>query len=526
MAHTPTTSTAVTPGLRQIILRKPATHRPEPIPPEYLFLEHPGPQERYKVHFRHPGYPDRHNILLGLWAWDHEDGGIHYGLAHNACAIIANNRFDGYFSLSSNANAARITVAWDDVLPANTDYYFHVPGPLGEGGGGNDDDDDDDVVNYNAGVYVWPAVSCFQDWEFPRSLPEVWKRWADTGPIPRNTAPQSQFPSAVLTRDIVCQATGFSSATEVAHLVPEREQEWFTRNAMSRYNGDTTLDSRHLIRDIGNAMLLRCDIHKQFDDRIFVFFPKAKDCVVLHMLAPTPDIGLLYHNTGLPKLKCTPEFLFARFAWAIFPGLATFSFSNKPERFVGRASPITRQFSDGSMNSSADAQRQAAASRSNSPKRRARSPSINQDVEEVAHCSKSPLGLQTFSAPFEASKSLAHRQHQQHPHTKRRRMSKTSYTPSDPQNLKSCRSSPSRSQRPDPSSRDISSHLKTPPVHTSSNLNSDYLEVMRERALALQRPPSFVPGMAPYDPRRPAKEELEIMGIEIRDDLSEGSDYC
>ncbi|KAH7317341.1 hypothetical protein BKA65DRAFT_361708, partial [Rhexocercosporidium sp. MPI-PUGE-AT-0058] len=121
-----------------------------------------------------------------------------------------------------------------------------------------------------------------------------------------------------------CQITAFQTGTEVAHLVPEHEKPWFLSNSMEQYNIDTTLDSDNLLRDLSNALLLRSDIHTAFDDRKLVVFPKQAADFVVHMLEPTPDIGQIYHNTLLRKPRCSIEFLFARFAWAIFPSLSGF----------------------------------------------------------------------------------------------------------------------------------------------------------------------------------------------------------
>jgi hypothetical protein len=50
-----------------------------------------------RVNFYHPAY-DRKDSLLVLYAYDATDGGIHYGLSHNACAIIADNRHDRWLT--------------------------------------------------------------------------------------------------------------------------------------------------------------------------------------------------------------------------------------------------------------------------------------------------------------------------------------------------------------------------------------------------------------------------------------------
>ncbi len=109
---------------QSVKLRPPATFDVA-IAEEYQFLK----SACTSIRFRHPAYPPEDNLLLILYAWDHADGGLHYGLAHTACAIIADNRFDGYLSTSNLSNSDPIVVAWDDVLPASVDYYFHVPHP-------------------------------------------------------------------------------------------------------------------------------------------------------------------------------------------------------------------------------------------------------------------------------------------------------------------------------------------------------------------------------------------------------------
>lgn len=45
----------------------------------------------HRVYQCHPGYSDTSNILMGLPASDHPQGGIHHETARIACAIVANN---------------------------------------------------------------------------------------------------------------------------------------------------------------------------------------------------------------------------------------------------------------------------------------------------------------------------------------------------------------------------------------------------------------------------------------------------
>src|SRR5436305_14704871 len=77
-----------------------------------------------RVQFRHPGYPDGKNVLLVLLAPDHPLGGIHHETARIACAVIAGNRWDGYFTESVNGQRV---VEGSDAILRKSDYFFHVP---------------------------------------------------------------------------------------------------------------------------------------------------------------------------------------------------------------------------------------------------------------------------------------------------------------------------------------------------------------------------------------------------------------
>lgn len=49
--------------------------------------------------FKHPGYSDEDkNTLLRLYAIDHESNGLHFTTAFVACAIVAGNAWNGYFT--------------------------------------------------------------------------------------------------------------------------------------------------------------------------------------------------------------------------------------------------------------------------------------------------------------------------------------------------------------------------------------------------------------------------------------------
>lgn len=94
------------------------------------------------VKLRHPGYPDNKNTLLVFSALDpiipDDDNdadetnntkiafGVHHETARLACAVAANNRWDGFFSSSKTTDAAPLQLGPDEIL-ATGSYYFHVP---------------------------------------------------------------------------------------------------------------------------------------------------------------------------------------------------------------------------------------------------------------------------------------------------------------------------------------------------------------------------------------------------------------
>lgn len=119
--------------------------------------------------------------------------------------------------------------------------------------------------------------------------------------------------------------SGFEECTEGAHLCPRSELEWSLHNRMSLYNTSPGLPSDRILDDTANALLLREDLHTQFDANKFVFVPKkgadaaGSASIVTHLLLPSRELGMLHHNVRLkPILNVHPAFLFARFALSIF----------------------------------------------------------------------------------------------------------------------------------------------------------------------------------------------------------------
>lgn len=96
-------------------------------------------------------------------------------------------------------------------------------------------------------------------------------------------------------------------------------------NLMYKYSAK---ESGNYISDVNNVWLLRQDLHFAFDQRKFLIVPKTTDIGqgspkwVVHLLVNSHELSLLYHNVQLQPTTVSSEFLFARFAWSLFPRLA------------------------------------------------------------------------------------------------------------------------------------------------------------------------------------------------------------
>ena len=80
------------------------------------------------IRIHHPGYPEDQSLLLALSGYDDLEGSISFDVALTACAILACNRFDGWISKESTADAPKLIGI--SLLPPG-DYWFHVLPPDG-----------------------------------------------------------------------------------------------------------------------------------------------------------------------------------------------------------------------------------------------------------------------------------------------------------------------------------------------------------------------------------------------------------
>ncbi|RFU75046.1 hnh endonuclease domain-containing, partial [Trichoderma arundinaceum] len=255
------------------------------------------------VTFLHPGYPDGQNVLLILPAVDR--GGIHHGTALSACAILANCNWDGF--LSTTRYGRPIKDSMSDVLKSQQ-YYFCIRNGY--------------IFLFSLlldGMLVliklvddqYPVIPSFAHFSCPTTLPFLWDHIMAPAINPATT-------DDVVTRDKTCRVTASHEPNEVALIIPESQSEWWQRNGMFNHTNNT--DPSAGIHSADNAILLRSDLHKLWDEHRFTIVPKVSKWMI-HVLwkSPWEDLEKDYQNLQLQELHgVSRHLLFCRHALAIF----------------------------------------------------------------------------------------------------------------------------------------------------------------------------------------------------------------
>ncbi len=337
------------------------------------------------------------------------------------------------------------------------------------------------IVNIEYGT-KWPIVTCFQDWQFPPTLPSHWERVPKPTRPATTTAP-STFSSAVLARDICCRISGHYTGAEVAHICPRNEADWFFANGLSRWNNDTSLGEQSLLDDHANLMLLRSDLHKAFDDGKFVLYPKDNTGFFVHMMEPSPDLGILYHNARTHSIvNCRAEFIYARFAWSLFRFLSGF-LAMPVDRAVITVQNGPEQSRVVELRKWTEIRERMTSSRGRSPRKRKQPAADDGGAEEEGE-------------------------------HKRRRCSTESAMTRD-------KSTPALET-------DVGTQLQVLGCAEDGTVEESAerrkIRELRDEHLQAQRPVGFVPPVSPFeDGTTDAKEVLERLGFEIiEDDLENG----
>ncbi|MCJ1348393.1 hypothetical protein MMC31_006625 [Peltigera leucophlebia] len=271
------------------------------------------------ISFHHPGYAHPNDIILQLLASDDPSGGLHHLTALTACGIVAGNRFDGYFSTTRNGQA--IEDSPDSVL-IGKDYWFHVP------------QSSTDTTMNEVPLTPYPIYASFEQWQFPHdSLPTSWQAFEQAFQRLQSVEQasiifaESSLTAATKHRDSTCRITASGKATDVAHVIPVNQVDWFWRNDMMKYGRNPL--AAHSVNDLSNTILLRADLHPTFDALEWVIIPKPNSegvmQFVFHLIQPSPELAERYHNCRVYHIAgISPQILFAAFARAIFPSLHNF----------------------------------------------------------------------------------------------------------------------------------------------------------------------------------------------------------
>lgn len=253
-----------------------------------------------QIRFYHPGYPKPLNLLFCLPRVDYSPAdniyGVHHLTALTACQILANNTFEKG-KLAKDDEGKEFV---DGEYLVQRDYWFFVDGDA-----------------------RYPIVPSFKDWEFPHDRLPSW--WAPT---------HSQ---AVPSRR--CAVTNTIYAPTLAHIVPKEEQQWFNKNGMGLYGGGSrTLDDTH------NFIPLKADLYVCFDQKVFAMVPKSmrgldgevSNRYVLHVFdGRESEFAALYQNRPIENLSSgSREYLFTRFAWAVFSLIKPFLTSGVGRRIT------------------------------------------------------------------------------------------------------------------------------------------------------------------------------------------------
>ncbi|KAI0859247.1 hypothetical protein F4860DRAFT_526449 [Xylaria cubensis] len=310
------------------------------------------------VIIRHPGYEDE-KPLFCLPAFDSIKSdqetiiGVHCLTVLTACGIITGNLFDKVY-LSYDKYGQRVVQTHRHSLLRSGSYYLQVKGSEPqppENGSTTTADGTADSSSLSATHIPYPVVPDFTDWEFPH------------GKVPKEWEQPYEFKLQSPERCVIT-ASERKEIVEQAHIISDERKRWFEENSMIESLGRNGSEFDNSIDSPLNRIRLRCDLHKLFNRGLFVIVPKPRSvlqssCTQLPVAATTQqspaadrteqlstaeDPGLVfgvhflnglgireyvesYHNISIrdEDLDCfSLEFLFAHFAWALFPRLNDF----------------------------------------------------------------------------------------------------------------------------------------------------------------------------------------------------------
>lgn len=311
----------------------------------------PAPLFAQRITIKHPGYGGNNTILV-LPACDGAgaSGKAHYATIHSACVIIANNLKNGWLSLSRSGQPP-VSADSEGLISAGV-YFFHVSsGP---------------------NLEPYPIVPNFRAWTFPHEdLPSLWHESA-----------QSAVAIEPRTATETCRLTKKRLACENAHIIPSAEKSWFADNEMDRYGELGGRTGQDVADSPANSIRLRRDVHLLWDSLFFSIVPKESQdgetadirwCA--HGMVQDEELHADYHNRTTESLAGrSVEYLYARFAWDIFPKVIGFLQSTQPRRLAVRQADGEVEVRIFSTQECKDFTRNQGRGRSASPTKRSRGP--------------------------------------------------------------------------------------------------------------------------------------------------------
>ncbi|KAH8748879.1 hypothetical protein F5883DRAFT_582143 [Diaporthe sp. PMI_573] len=239
--------------------------------------------------------------------------GVHYRTALLACQIVANNAFGGFLA-TDREGQQRVTSQPDDIL-CNDEYWF--------------------IADASRPDDNYPVVPRFEDWVFPTGERPSFSAVASASE--RNLGRERHLPRpSALAR---CSISQVAFPIQQSHVVPRSQINWFKDNHMGTYSGEPEKG----IDAFRNKIDLSLDLHYAWDSHIFALVPKTSSIVAHCLRVPLAqyeegfEFTNRWHNTPLCEaatLKVPSEYLFARFAHAIFSLLKPFITSGRSRRII------------------------------------------------------------------------------------------------------------------------------------------------------------------------------------------------
>ncbi|MCJ1349575.1 hypothetical protein MMC31_007816 [Peltigera leucophlebia] len=260
------------------------------------------------ISFRHPGYPDNGdlNVLLRLPTIDSRNQqhrspkGVYYDTALVACALIAGNSWDGFFTRTRRSGP--IIMGPKDLLLRKS-YYFNVPaeGPQ------------------------YPVYPSLAHWHYSQDyMPQTWKAMK-APPPPQDAWSHHRCP---LYKHPPPQESVTDEETPY-----EKDPVLDGDKAEIREAIQAMLQLPHINpRSFSDALSVRALLHRAFREGSFVFVPTNvlgffvyKNEWRVNFLDRDHTLRKLFHgfSVEMPPLVSV-QFLFKKFAASIFPLLRSF----------------------------------------------------------------------------------------------------------------------------------------------------------------------------------------------------------